>query len=167
VDIVYVHDPDDHVDQAIAEAVPALIECRDQGLLSAIGVGTNSWRAPLRLVRETPIDVVMLAGATFDYGPAGSELIAAAHRLADTCERHGVTLPAAALQFPLRRRCVAAVVAGTSTATEVVDAINRLSAAVPEALWRELEESGLRSARATAAGESAGGGRCGGPPTPR
>jgi D-threo-aldose 1-dehydrogenase len=32
VDVVYVHDPDDHVDhvdQAIAEAIPALIECRD------------------------------------------------------------------------------------------------------------------------------------------
>ncbi|GAB3960245.1 hypothetical protein GCM10027614_81620 [Micromonospora vulcania] len=31
IDIVYVHDPDHHVDQAIAEAIPALVELRDQG----------------------------------------------------------------------------------------------------------------------------------------
>jgi D-threo-aldose 1-dehydrogenase len=181
VDIVYVHDPDDHLDQAIVEAIPALIGCREEGVVGAIGVGMNSWPAPLRIVRETPIDVVMLAGrwtlldrsgrelldecarrgvsvvaaapynsgvlahdrplanATFDYERAGPELIAQVNRLADACERHGVTLPAAALQFPLRHRSVASVVAGTRTSTEVSDAVNRLAAPVPEALWQMLE----------------------------
>ena len=41
VNIVYVHDPDEHVDQVITEAIPALAELRDQGAIGAVGVGMN------------------------------------------------------------------------------------------------------------------------------
>jgi D-threo-aldose 1-dehydrogenase len=57
-----VHDPDDHGDQAITEAVPALVELRDQGVIGAVGVGTNQWQLPARFVRESDVDVIMLAG---------------------------------------------------------------------------------------------------------
>ena len=50
VDIVYLHDPDHAVDQAIAQTIPALIELRDQGMVRAVGVGMNQWQAPLRIV---------------------------------------------------------------------------------------------------------------------
>ncbi|PRY36766.1 aldo/keto reductase [Umezawaea tangerina] len=62
VDVVYVHDPDGHADQAVAEAVPALVELREQGVLGAVGVGMNQWQLPARFVRESDVDVVMLAG---------------------------------------------------------------------------------------------------------
>ena len=62
VDVVFVHDPDDHADQAIAEAYPALERWRDEGVVGAIGVGMNQNAVPLRFVRETDIDVVLLAG---------------------------------------------------------------------------------------------------------
>ncbi|ONI92088.1 aldo/keto reductase [Saccharothrix sp. ALI-22-I] len=62
VDVVYVHDPDDHWDQAVGEAVPALVELREQGVIGAVGVGMNQWRMPARFVRESDVDVVMLAG---------------------------------------------------------------------------------------------------------
>jgi D-threo-aldose 1-dehydrogenase len=62
VDVVYLHDPDDHGDWAIQEAVPALVELRDRGVVGAIGVGMNQWQLPARFVRETDIDLVMLAG---------------------------------------------------------------------------------------------------------
>jgi D-threo-aldose 1-dehydrogenase len=62
VDVVYVHDPDGHGDQAITEAVPALVELRDQGVIGAVGVGMNQWQLPARFVRESDVDVVMLAG---------------------------------------------------------------------------------------------------------
>jgi D-threo-aldose 1-dehydrogenase len=62
VDVVYVHDPDGHGDQAIAEAVPALVDLREQGVVGAVGVGMNQWRLPARFVRESDVDVVMLAG---------------------------------------------------------------------------------------------------------
>ena len=62
VDVVFVHDPDEHADQAIAEAYPALERWRAEGVVGAIGVGMNQTAVPLRFVRETDIDVVLLAG---------------------------------------------------------------------------------------------------------
>ncbi|MEV6243884.1 aldo/keto reductase [Lentzea sp. NPDC051838] len=62
VEIVYIHDPDDYWDVAFSEAYPALEELRSQGVVGAIGVGMNQWEMPERFVRETDIDVVMLAG---------------------------------------------------------------------------------------------------------
>jgi D-threo-aldose 1-dehydrogenase len=180
VDIVYLHDPDDHLDQAIAEAIPALVAWREEGVVGAIGVGMNQCRGPLRFVRETPVDVVMLAGrwtlldrsgaelleecqrrgvgvvaaapynsgllartrpqagATFNYGAADRALIDRATALAEICERYGVTLPAAAVQFPLRHPAVVSVVAGTRNAAEVDDAVNRWATPIPEPLWHEL-----------------------------
>nr|WP_041820992.1 aldo/keto reductase [Streptomyces davaonensis] len=62
LDIVYVHDPDDHWRQAAEEAMPALAELRDQGVIGAIGAGMNQSAMLARFLRETPADVVMLAG---------------------------------------------------------------------------------------------------------
>jgi D-threo-aldose 1-dehydrogenase len=62
VDVVYLHDPDDHADQALHEAYPALHELRSQGVVGAIGVGMNQTAVPARFVRETDLDVVLLAG---------------------------------------------------------------------------------------------------------
>ena len=41
LDVVFVHDPDDHYEEAIATAFPTLIELRDQGVIGAIGSGMN------------------------------------------------------------------------------------------------------------------------------
>ncbi len=62
VDVVYLHDPDDHWEQASREGIPALVELREQGVVGAVGVGMNQWEVPARFVRETDVDVVMLAG---------------------------------------------------------------------------------------------------------
>jgi D-threo-aldose 1-dehydrogenase len=62
VEIVYIHDPDDHWASAFGEAYPALEDLRSQGVVGAIGVGMNQWEMPERFVRETDLDVVMLAG---------------------------------------------------------------------------------------------------------
>ncbi len=43
VDVVLVHDPDDHYDVAVTEAFPALADLRDQGVIGAIGAGMNQW----------------------------------------------------------------------------------------------------------------------------
>ena len=89
VDIVYVHDADDHVDDAIEQAIPALIELRDQGVIGAVGVGMNQWQAPLRMVRETDLDVVMLAGRWTLLDRSGQPLL-------DECAARGVQIVAAA-----------------------------------------------------------------------
>ncbi|HWG27120.1 aldo/keto reductase [Actinospica sp.] len=62
IDIAYLHDPDDHVEQALTEAYPALEKLRAEGVLRAIGVGMNQNAVPARFVTETDIDVVLLAG---------------------------------------------------------------------------------------------------------
>jgi D-threo-aldose 1-dehydrogenase len=61
VDVVLIHDPEDHLDQAIDEAQPALSQLRDEGVVDAIGVGTNSCASAARIVRETDVDCVLLA----------------------------------------------------------------------------------------------------------
>ena len=41
LDIVYLHDPDEHWDAASTTGVDTLIELRDQGVVTAIGAGMN------------------------------------------------------------------------------------------------------------------------------
>ena len=62
VDMLYIHDPDNHLDQAIDEAYPELSKIRDEGLVTSIGVGTNSAKVGARFLRETDIDIAMVAG---------------------------------------------------------------------------------------------------------
>ncbi|OEV04119.1 aldo/keto reductase [Streptomyces oceani] len=62
IDIAYLHDPDDHPAQALREGYPALERLRAEGTLGAIGVGMNQGAMLARFLRETDIDVVLLAG---------------------------------------------------------------------------------------------------------
>ncbi|WP_118083048.1 aldo/keto reductase [Streptomyces sp. CC0208] len=62
VDVALLHDPDDHAEQALDEAYPALERLRAEGVIGAIGIGMNQSALPARFVRETDIDVVLLAG---------------------------------------------------------------------------------------------------------
>jgi D-threo-aldose 1-dehydrogenase len=62
VDIVYLHDPDDHWAQASTTGIGALIDLREQGVVGAIGVGMNQSAMPARFIRDHDIDVVLLAG---------------------------------------------------------------------------------------------------------
>jgi D-threo-aldose 1-dehydrogenase len=62
VDIALIHDPDDHGEQAIREAYPALEKLRADGVVGAIGVGMNQAAMLTRFVTETDIDVVLVAG---------------------------------------------------------------------------------------------------------
>jgi len=62
VDVAFIHDPDDHPRQALAEAYPALEQLRAEGAVGAIGVGMNRPGLPTRFVTETDIDAVLIAG---------------------------------------------------------------------------------------------------------
>jgi D-threo-aldose 1-dehydrogenase len=61
-DLVHVHDPDDHLDQAIGEGLPALAELRDAGAIGAVGAGSNRPEPLVRIVREADVDWVLVAG---------------------------------------------------------------------------------------------------------
>ena len=62
VDIAYIHDADDHWEQAIREAYPTLADLRSQGVVKAIGVGMNQWEMEARFAREGDFDCFLLAG---------------------------------------------------------------------------------------------------------
>jgi D-threo-aldose 1-dehydrogenase len=89
VDIVYVHDPDDHVQQVIRETFPALVKLREQGVVRAIGAGMNFWQPLLTFVQSCDIDVVMLAGRWTLLDRSGAPLLQA-------CEERNVAVVAAA-----------------------------------------------------------------------
>jgi len=62
VDLLLVHDPDEHYREALDGAFPALEELRSQGVIASYGAGMNQAEMLADFVRETDLDVVMLAG---------------------------------------------------------------------------------------------------------
>ncbi|MFG3026548.1 aldo/keto reductase [Streptomyces sp. NPDC048254] len=89
VDIVYIHDPDDHLDAALDHALPTLTALRDQGVIGAVGVGMNAVAPLLRIVTEADVDAVMVAGRW-------TLLDRTARPLLDACAERGVAVVAAA-----------------------------------------------------------------------
>ncbi|MGC0249356.1 aldo/keto reductase [Pseudactinotalea sp. Z1748] len=186
IDIAYIHDPDDHWEEAINGAGPALQELRAQGVISSFGAGMNQSAMVARFIREGDADLVMLAGrytlleqgaladvfpaaeetgasvviagvynsgllarprpkadTHYNYEPAPAELVARANRIADVCERHGLTLPEVAVAFVLLKPQVASVVVGTSKVEQFEQALQRYQTQVPADLWEELASEGL------------------------
>ncbi|MFK8907304.1 aldo/keto reductase [Streptomyces sp. YS-3] len=62
IDAVFLHDPDDHAEQALREAYPALERLRAEGVVRAIGAGMNHAEPLARFIRETDVDAVLCAG---------------------------------------------------------------------------------------------------------
>ncbi|MFC9746289.1 aldo/keto reductase [Streptomyces niveus] len=62
IDMVYLHDPDNHVAEAFGQAYPALERLRAEGVVGAIGAGMNQTTVLTRFLRDTDIDVVLCAG---------------------------------------------------------------------------------------------------------
>ena len=62
IDIALIHDPDDHWQAALEGAWPGLARLRDEGVIRAIGAGMNQTAMLTSFVRETDIDIVLLAG---------------------------------------------------------------------------------------------------------
>ncbi|WP_375197920.1 aldo/keto reductase [Sphingobium sp.] len=75
----------------------------------------------------------------YDYAAPNEDILARAHALSSICARFGVPLPAAALQFPLRRDPVVSVIPGLVGPDQVRESIARLDAALPDALWPALD----------------------------
>ncbi|MFF5083428.1 aldo/keto reductase [Actinoplanes sp. NPDC000266] len=80
LDTVLIHDPEDRMAAALEEAYPLLHRLRADGVVRAIGVGMNQTAGLVRFVRETDIDVVLVAGRwTLLDRSAGEELLPECH----------------------------------------------------------------------------------------
>ena len=184
IDVVFIHDPDDHARAALEEAYPALERLRAEGVVGSVGVGMNQAGLPTRFVNETDIDIVLIAGRytlldrsagrallpeaqsrgvhvvvagvynsgilvgaageaaprspTFDYKVASREMVERAGRLAAVCERFGVPMAAAAVQFAARHPAVGTVLVGARSAAEAQQNWLHLHHSLPEDLWTAL-----------------------------
>jgi D-threo-aldose 1-dehydrogenase len=86
IDIALIHDPDDHWRDAIEGAWPALESLRAQGAISAVGAGMNQSAMLTRFVRETSMDVVLVAGRYTLLDQS------ALHDLLPACRERGVAV---------------------------------------------------------------------------
>lgn len=77
--------------------------------------------------------------ATYNYVPAPPEILSLARALARVCARNNVSLPAAAIQFPLRDPAVAAVILGMRSAQEVRQDIAYRQEPIAPEVWTELD----------------------------
>jgi D-threo-aldose 1-dehydrogenase len=62
IDILHIHDPDEHFAEALSGAYPALDRLRAEGTIRAVGVGMNQAEMLARFAREANFDCFLLAG---------------------------------------------------------------------------------------------------------
>jgi D-threo-aldose 1-dehydrogenase len=79
----------------------------------------------------------------FDYAPARQELVERVGRMRAIGERHGVPLPAAALQLPLAHPAITCIVVGCRSAAELSANADLLELEIPAELWDDLKTDGL------------------------
>jgi D-threo-aldose 1-dehydrogenase len=115
--------------EAIDELLPV---CAERGIAVLIGGVMNSGI----LVDPSP-------EGRFDYAPASPDAVDRARRLAAVCERHGVELRAAAIQFPLAHPAVTSLVAGVRSVEHLDEYPRAMAVDLPAALWAELRAEGL------------------------
>jgi D-threo-aldose 1-dehydrogenase len=87
-------------------------------------------------------------GARYAYAPAAPEILAKVARIEAVCDRHGVPMAAAALQFPFGHPSVASVVPGSLAPEHVTSNVAAFRHPIPPALWAELKHEGLLRADA-------------------
>jgi D-threo-aldose 1-dehydrogenase len=206
IDLVLIHDPDQEIGEAAAEArsnrvdavmrgaYAALAELRDAGRIGAIGIGINEIDLLLTFAERGIFDCFLVAGrytlldqqaladllpmceergvsvivggpynsgilaagahseARYDYQIAPPSILEKTRQLAAACERHGVSLGAAALQFPLGHPAVASVIPGARSAREARENAGFFEEPIPDALWEDLKAAGLIAAAAPTPG---------------
>ena len=184
LDILHIHDPDRHYQDALHGAYRALDKLRADGAIGAVGAGMNQTEMLTRFAREANFDCFLLAGrytlldqvalkellpvcvergvaiiaagvynsgilgdpkpgSHYNYQAAPAELIQRAQRIRTVCERHGVPLRAAAVQFPLGHPAVQTVVVGCRSVQQVEDSVRMFEKEIPDALWEELKSERL------------------------
>jgi D-threo-aldose 1-dehydrogenase len=89
-----------------------------------------------------------IPGATYNYKPAPENVMDRVAKIETVCQRHGVPIAAAALQFPLGHPCISSMIPGAAKPEEVNRNMALMQMAVPAGLWDELKHEGLMPAHA-------------------
>lgn len=184
VDILHIHDSDEHFTDAVQGAYQALNRLRDEGSVKAVSAGMNQWEMLSKFLDHGDFDCFLLAGrytlldqsslaellpkclkhgtsiviggvynsgilanpvpgTTYNYVEASQDLIDRALAMEVICQRHGVPLKAAALQFPLGHPAVASVLTGVRSREEWQENLRLFESDIPRDLWLELRTEGM------------------------
>lgn len=79
----------------------------------------------------------------YNYEPAPQAIIERVANIEKVCVEYGVTLAAAALQFPLAHPCVASVIPGLGSEDLVHKTTGLLAQSIPTEFWHSLQQQGL------------------------
>ncbi|MGV0033488.1 MAG: aldo/keto reductase [Candidatus Azotimanducaceae bacterium WSBS_2022_MAG_OTU7] len=79
----------------------------------------------------------------YNYVPAPVDVIKRVEHIENICHSFGVTLAAAALQFPLAHPAVASVIPGLGGARRVLNTLELFNEEIPFDFWTELKNQGL------------------------
>jgi D-threo-aldose 1-dehydrogenase len=184
IDILHIHDPDEHYRAAREGSLKALAELRRKGTIGAVSAGMNQAPMLARFVRTGQLDCVLLAGryslldqsgldellplchqvgvgvivagvfnsgvlvkmhpgSTYDYKPVAPARLEQARAIDAVCQRHGVPIAAAAIQFPFGHPAVRSVVVGASSPEQLAASLAMFSRPIPPDLWLDLKAAHL------------------------
>ncbi|MEO1104645.1 MAG: aldo/keto reductase [Pseudomonadota bacterium] len=107
--------------------------CEDNGLGVIIGGPYNSG-----ILATGPVE-----GAYYNYVPAPPEIMDKTAKIKAVCDRYGVTLRDAALQFPTFHPAVVSIIPGATSRQEIEGTMESFKTPIPEELWAALKEDGL------------------------
>ena len=117
-----------------------LPECFARGVGVVIGGAYNSGILATGTRRGGPVH--------YNYGEAPADVVERVARIEAVCDAHGVSLPAAALRFPLAHPAVVSVIPGLGSAAHVRETLALHAGGIPAAFWSELHTEGLLRADA-------------------
>ncbi|SIQ10857.1 D-threo-aldose 1-dehydrogenase [Rhizobium sp. RU35A] len=86
---------------------------------------------------------ILAGNRKFNYTDAPADVLARVDALRDACEAEGVTLQAAALQFPLAHPAALTIVSGARTAEQLTANVGWFEESIPAAFWARLKDKGL------------------------
>ncbi|MET0742698.1 MAG: aldo/keto reductase [Microvirga sp.] len=179
LDLVLLHDPDTKMDEAFGRAWPVLEGLRREGVVGAIGIGTNSTAAALAALERADLDAILVAGRytlldrsaakdllprcrsrgvkvilagvfnsgllagrgapfTFDYAQPSAEVRRNLRALEAVCDRHGISLKAAALRFVAGNADGATMLVGPRSRSELDEILDLGGQAIPAECWSDL-----------------------------
>jgi D-threo-aldose 1-dehydrogenase len=107
--------------------------CEARGISVIVGAPFNSGI----LARGTR------SAATYNYLPVPDDILCKVTLIEQLCDDHGISLTAAALQYPLRQPAVISVLPGMRSVEQAAICANAINEHIPAQFWNDLETSGV------------------------
>ena len=84
-----------------------------------------------------------IEGAYYNYQAAPPQVLDRVRQIEEVCVRHGIALPAAALQFPFGHPAVTAIIPGARSVRELHANATYFAQKIPADFWAELQQLAL------------------------